>query len=446
MTRAPHRVRAAALAVRRSRAAASPAQGQPLNSPHVGYVYPGRRAAGHHGAGGRSAGASSRARPAPCSPARGLRADIVGYDKPLNRSARSPDLREKAQELQKRRDDAGRAPAARGDARPHRRLGAAQREPRALRNRDARGHDRRRCGARARAAAAGHAARPLEPGGLLRRPAPGSRRAGTGSGTARRRTRRRAIARRGAARTAGRDPGDRRSASRCPSCQRPDHPADARQAPAAAAQPNQYLPGDADRYRFDARKGQDLVIAVSARDLMPYLADAVPGWFQATVALFDAGGQRSGVRRRLPLPARPGAALPDSRRRRVHRRDQGRDLSGGARTSSTASSIGELPFVTSIFPLGGPAGAKTAVEVTGWNLPDRQRDDGCDGRRAGHGDAHGAPRRARVEPRALRRGQRCREIVEREPNNAPNEAAEADAAGHRQRPDPGRRATWTCSR
>ena len=31
--------------------------------------------------------------------------------------------------------------------------------------------------------------------------------------------------------------------------------------------------------------------------------------------------------------------------------------------------LGELPFVTSIFPLGGPAGTQTTVELTGWNLP-----------------------------------------------------------------------------
>ena len=31
--------------------------------------------------------------------------------------------------------------------------------------------------------------------------------------------------------------------------------------------------------------------------------------------------------------------------------------------------VGELPFVTSIFPLGGRAGAQTTVELKGWNLP-----------------------------------------------------------------------------
>jgi hypothetical protein len=52
-----------------------------------------------------------------------------------------------------------------------------------------------------------------------------------------------------------------------------------------------YLPADVDRYQFAARKGQQLVFAIKARELTPYLADAVPGWFQATVTLYDAQGK-----------------------------------------------------------------------------------------------------------------------------------------------------------
>ena len=52
----------------------------------------------------------------------------------------------------------------------------------------------------------------------------------------------------------------------------------------------QIMPGDVDRFRFQATKGQKLTVAAHARSLMPYLADAVPGWFQATVALVDSTG------------------------------------------------------------------------------------------------------------------------------------------------------------
>ncbi|NQT86432.1 hypothetical protein HQ560_06680, partial [bacterium] len=45
----------------------------------------------------------------------------------------------------------------------------------------------------------------------------------------------------------------------------------------------QIMPGDLDRFKFEAEKGDRLTVIVSARRLVPYLADAVPGWFQATL-------------------------------------------------------------------------------------------------------------------------------------------------------------------
>ena len=59
----------------------------------------------------------------------------------------------------------------------------------------------------------------------------------------------------------------------------------------------QILSGQVDRYRFAAKKGQHLVLAVNAQQLVPYIADAVPGWFQAAIKLSDAHG------RNWPMPA-----------------------------------------------------------------------------------------------------------------------------------------------
>ena len=53
----------------------------------------------------------------------------------------------------------------------------------------------------------------------------------------------------------------------------------------------QVLPGDIDRFRIVATQGQRLVCKVAARSLVPYLADAVPGWFQAALTLYDADGK-----------------------------------------------------------------------------------------------------------------------------------------------------------
>jgi hypothetical protein len=52
----------------------------------------------------------------------------------------------------------------------------------------------------------------------------------------------------------------------------------------------QIPPGCVDRYSFAAKTGQKLVVLVQARQLIPYIADAAPGWFQATVTLSDAAG------------------------------------------------------------------------------------------------------------------------------------------------------------
>jgi hypothetical protein len=53
----------------------------------------------------------------------------------------------------------------------------------------------------------------------------------------------------------------------------------------------QILPASADRYRLPLEKGQKLLITAQARELVPYISDAVPGWFQAALALFDPQGR-----------------------------------------------------------------------------------------------------------------------------------------------------------
>ncbi|MFW5693483.1 MAG: hypothetical protein ACOCWL_04645, partial [Thermoguttaceae bacterium] len=47
----------------------------------------------------------------------------------------------------------------------------------------------------------------------------------------------------------------------------------------------QVAAGEVNHYRFEATKGQRLVVAAHARELIPYIADAVPGWFQPVVTL-----------------------------------------------------------------------------------------------------------------------------------------------------------------
>ncbi len=130
----------------------------------------------------------------------------------------------------------------------------------------------------------------------------------------------------------------------------------------------QILPGDVDRFRFEARKGEQLVVAASARELIPYLADAVPGWFQATLALYDASGKELAYADDYRFHPDPVLfyEIPQDGEYAIEIRDA---IYRGREDFVYRIAVGELPFVTSIFPLGGTAGAATTVQMKGWNLP-----------------------------------------------------------------------------
>ncbi len=129
----------------------------------------------------------------------------------------------------------------------------------------------------------------------------------------------------------------------------------------------QILPGDEDNFSFRARRGQQLVVQVHARSLIPYLADAVPGWFQAVVVIRDEKGAEVAFAddyRFNPDPALfyqiPGegeyvleilAAIYRVREDFVYR-----------------VTIDEQPFISQVFPLGGRAGERVTASVQGWNL------------------------------------------------------------------------------
>jgi hypothetical protein len=145
-------------------------------------------------------------------------------------------------------------------------------------------------------------------------------------------------------------------------------PGDIDQVKFPARVPPQYMPGDVDRYRFTARKGQHLVCVASARDLMPYLADAVPGWFQATLALYDANGRELAYDDDYRFHPDPvlHVEIPADGEYVLEIKDA---IYRGREDFVYRISIGELPFLTSLFPLGGRAGASTRIEAVGWNLP-----------------------------------------------------------------------------
>ena len=130
----------------------------------------------------------------------------------------------------------------------------------------------------------------------------------------------------------------------------------------------QILPGGVDRYRFQARKGMQLVVVAAARELIPYLPDAVPGWFQAALALYDSKGRELEHADHYLFHPDPvlHCEIPKDGEYVVEIRDS---IFRGREDFVYRITVGELPYMTSIFPLGGTAGAQTTVELKGWNLP-----------------------------------------------------------------------------
>jgi hypothetical protein len=129
----------------------------------------------------------------------------------------------------------------------------------------------------------------------------------------------------------------------------------------------QIASGEVNRYRFEARKGQRLVISTLGRQLIPYIADAVPGWFQPVLALYDANRKEVAydddylfkpdptIFYEVPKDGEYVFEIHDS----IYR---------GREDFVYRITIGEMPFVTSIFPLGGRAGTPLTPKLKGWNI------------------------------------------------------------------------------
>lgn len=133
----------------------------------------------------------------------------------------------------------------------------------------------------------------------------------------------------------------------------------------------QVAAGEVNHYRFEARKGQRLVIRAYARALVPYIADAVPGWFQAVITLYNAQGQEvayNDVFRFKPDPI-IHYEVPEDGEYVLTISDA---LFRGREDFVYRVSITETPFLTSIFPLGGRMGEPATVEMKGWHLDGAQ--------------------------------------------------------------------------
>lgn len=130
----------------------------------------------------------------------------------------------------------------------------------------------------------------------------------------------------------------------------------------------QIMMSDKDFWSFKAKKGADIVIDVKARLFTPYIADAVPGWFQPILTLYNEKGKEVAYCDDYRFRVDPLIIfkVPETGTYILEIKDA---LYRGREDFTYRIDIGELPYITSISPIGGLAGKNTKVEVHGVNLP-----------------------------------------------------------------------------
>ena len=130
----------------------------------------------------------------------------------------------------------------------------------------------------------------------------------------------------------------------------------------------QLLEPDVDYFRFPVTAGQTIVCSLQGRSLLPYIADAVPGWMDACLTLYGPDGKPLTSVDDYHLGADPVLTfmIPADGEYLLEVRDV---VYRGRWTFIYRLSVGTLPHIHWLFPLGGQRGTTAQLEVHGVNLP-----------------------------------------------------------------------------
>ena len=126
-------------------------------------------------------------------------------------------------------------------------------------------------------------------------------------------------------------------------------------------------PGGVDYFRFAGKSGETIVASVKGRQLVPYIADAVPGWFQPVIKIIDSKGKEIAysddyyhyvdpvIMVKLPKDDNYTLIIHDA----IYR---------GREDFNYRIELGVIPFVTGRYPAYGVAGKKVKQHIEGVNL------------------------------------------------------------------------------
>ena len=129
----------------------------------------------------------------------------------------------------------------------------------------------------------------------------------------------------------------------------------------------QVTPGGIDYFKFSGQKGDTIVIAVKGRQLVPYIADAVPGWFQPVIKLLGPNGREVAYSDDYHHNVDPViiTCLPRDGKYTLMIHDA---IYRGRQDFNYRIQIGKIPFVTGRYPAYGVVGKKVKQDIVGANL------------------------------------------------------------------------------
>ena len=129
----------------------------------------------------------------------------------------------------------------------------------------------------------------------------------------------------------------------------------------------QMTPGGVDYFKFTASKGEKMVASVKGRSLVPYIADAVPGWFQPVVKILDSKGHEVAYSDDYQHNVDPLIIIDipkdDTYTLIIHDA-----IYRGRQDFNYRIQLGTLPVVTGRYPAYGIVGKKVKQQIYGVNL------------------------------------------------------------------------------